>query len=131
MYTVGYGRNDRPLCQTAPVKIDRPEREQARAIATELAKIARTGKVLPGSITERQMRCGRPGCACHSDPPRLHGPYWQWTRKIKKKTIGRYLSSKQASDYQTWIENDRRIRELVTRLQAIGIAHLEADQQRH
>jgi len=113
------------------VKIDRPEREQARAIATELAKIARTGKVLPGSITERQMRCGRPGCACHSDPPRLHGPYWQWTRKIKKKTIGRYLSSKQASDYQTWIENDRRIRELVTRLQAIGIAHLEADQQRH
>lgn len=113
------------------MKIDHSEREQARAIAAELAKIARTGKVLPGSIIERQMRCGRRGCACHADPPRLHGPYWQWTRKVAKKTVGRYLSSKQASDYQTWIENDRRIRELVTRLQAIGIAHLEADQQRH
>ena len=38
--------------------------------------------VLPGSITQRRTRCGRDGCACRADPPRPHGPYWQWTRKV-------------------------------------------------
>jgi hypothetical protein len=112
------------------VRPEHPEREQARAIARELAKIARTGKVLPGSITERQMRCGSQGCACRQDPPRLHGPYWQWTRKASGKTVGRYLTNKQAHDYQPWLENDRRIRELLARLEAIGIAQLETDPTR-
>jgi hypothetical protein len=110
------------------VKIDPAQREEARQIATELAKLARTAKVLPGSIQQRQMRCGRPSCACHADPPRLHGPYWQWTRKLAGKTVTRYISPDTASDYETWIANDRRIRDLVTRLEALGIAHLEADQ---
>jgi hypothetical protein len=111
------------------MRLERAEREKARAIATELAKIARSGKVLPGTINQRQMRCGKTGCACHADPPRLHGPYWQWTRKLAKKTVGRYLNSTQASDYQEWIENDHRIRELLSALEAIGIAHLEAEQR--
>ena len=51
--------------------------------------------VLPGSITERRTRCGRRNCGCHADPPRLHGPYWQWTRKIAAKTICRWLSNDQ------------------------------------
>jgi hypothetical protein len=58
------------------------------------------------------MRCGRASCACHSDPPHLHGPYWQWTRKVAGKTVTRYISPQTASDYQSWLENDRRIREL-------------------
>jgi hypothetical protein len=100
---------------------------QAREIATELAKIARTGMVLPGSITERRTRCGHPSCRCHSDPPRLHGPYWQWTRKVAAKTVGRWLSADQHHDYQTWIGNDRRLRELLSQLEALGIAALETD----
>jgi hypothetical protein len=111
------------------VKIEQAKRDELRAIATELAKIARSGKVLPGSIGERLMRCGHSGCACHADPPRLHGPYWQWTRKIKKKTVGSYLNKEQAEDYRLWVENDRRMRELVSRLEAIGIASLQADQR--
>jgi hypothetical protein len=112
------------------MRLEQAEREKARAIATELAKIARSGKVLPGTITQRQMRCGKTGCACHADPPRLHGPYWQWTRKLARKTVGRYLNGAQAADYQDWIANDRRLRELVTALEAIGISHLEAEQRR-
>ncbi len=30
--------------------------------------------------------CGKPGCACKALPPRLHGPYYQWTRKVDGKT---------------------------------------------
>src|SRR6266496_3025180 len=100
---------------------------EARKIATELAKIARSGMVLPGSVTERRTRCGRANCGCHADPPRLHGPYWQWTRKVAAKTICRWLSKEQHDDYQAWIDNDRRLRELLARLEALGAAALEAD----
>ena len=110
------------------MKLDPAQRQEARQIATELAQIARTGQVLPGSITERYTRCGHAGCACQADPPRRHGPYWQWTRKLANKTVGGYLSKQQASEYQAWIANDRRLRELLTRLEAIGIEHLEAGQ---
>ena len=77
---------------------------------------------LPGSITDRRTRCGRPNCGCHADPPRLHGPYWQWTRKIAAKTVCRWLSADQHHDYSPWIDNDRRLRELLARLEALGLA---------
>src|SRR5262249_37622458 len=79
------------------------------------------------SITQRRTRCGRPSCGCHADPPRLHGPYWQWTRKVAAKTVCRWLSADQHDDYQAWIDNDRRLRELLTRLEALGAAALETD----
>lgn len=109
------------------MRLDPEKRAEARQIASELAAIARTGMVLPGSMVERRTRCGRPNCACHADPPRRHGPYWQWTRKVAARTVGRWLSADQQRDYQPWVANDRRIRELVSRLEAIGVAALEAD----
>jgi hypothetical protein len=112
------------------MRLERPQREEARAIASELARIARTAEVLPGSIAERLTRCGREGCACQADPPRRHGPYWHWTRKVANKTVGKYLSKEQAAECQAWIDNDRRIRELVARLEAIGIERLQANQRR-
>ena len=65
-------------------------RQQARAagIAAELASL---GLALPGTLIERHVRCGKPGCRCHADPPVLHGPYWQWTRKLDGKTITRLV----------------------------------------
>ena len=112
------------------MRLDPAQRQEARQIATELAQIARTGQVLPGSITQRHTRCGRPGCACQADPPRRHGPYWHWTRKVKNKTVGGYLSHDQATESQRWIDNDRRLRELIARLEAIGIECLKAQQHR-
>jgi Family of unknown function (DUF6788) len=112
------------------VSLDQAHREQARQIASELAKIARTGKILPGSITQRHTFCGRAGCACQADPPRPHGPYWQWTRKVKQKTISRWLGSSRGPEYKHWVENDHRVHELIRALEAIGIAHLEAERHR-
>jgi uncharacterized protein DUF6788 len=109
------------------VALTHQQKAEARQIATELAAIARTGHILPGTINTRRTHCGRPGCKCMADPPQPHGPYWHWTRKIATKTVGRWLSAEQAADYQTWIDNHRRIRELLTRLEAIGTAAIEAD----
>ena len=115
------------LCHPEAVRVAASHQAEAEKLAAELAAIASTGKVLPGSITERRTRCGRRNCGCHADPPRLHGPYWQWTRKIAAKTICRWLSADQHGDYTPWIDNDRRLRELLARLEALGTAAFEAD----
>jgi hypothetical protein len=103
---------------------------EASQIAAELAAIAATGMVLPGTITQRRTRCGHPRCGCHADPPRMHGPYWQWTRKVAAKTVCRWLNPELHHDYQAWIDNDRRLRDLLARLEALGAAALEADPRR-
>ena len=115
------------LCHPETVRAAASHQAEAAKIAAELAAIASSGMVLPGSITERRTRCGRRNCGCHADPPRLHGPYWQWTRKIAAKTICRWLSPDQHRDYQPWIDNDRRLHELLTRLEALGAAAFDAD----
>jgi hypothetical protein len=88
-----------------------------------------SGKVLPGSITKRRTRCGGRNCGCHADPPRpaCTGLYWQWTRKIAARTICRWLSADQHGDYTPWIDNDRRLRELLAQLEALGTTAFEAD----
>jgi hypothetical protein len=103
------------------------QRAEAAAIADELAEIARSGNVLQGSIVTRRTHCGRPGCKCMADPPEPHGPYFQWTRKVAAKTVGRWLSPQQAEEYQAFVDNDRRLHDLLGRLEAIGLATLEAD----
>jgi hypothetical protein len=118
------------LCHPETVRAAASHRAEAEKIAAEFAAIAATGMVLPGSITQRRTRCGRANCGCHADPPRLHGPYWQWTRKIAAKTICRWLSADQHRDYAPWIDNDRRLRELLTRLEALGAAAFDADPRR-
>lgn len=109
------------------MRLNPEHRAEARRIAAELSAIARSGKVLAGSIAERRTRCGRPGCRCMADPPQRHGPYYQWTRKIRAKTIGRWLSPDQRDDYQPWVDNAHRLRQLVTRLEAMGETALDAD----
>ena len=114
-------------CHPETVRVAASHQAQARQIADELAAIAATGMVAPGSITARRTRCGRDNCACHADPPKLHGPYWQWTRKVAARTVCRWLSPADREDYQAWIDNDRRLRDLLARLEALGAAALDAD----
>jgi len=102
-------------------------RAEIEHIAKELASLAASGQVLPGSIAERLTRCGRTNCACHADPPKRHGPYWHWTRKVANKTVGRWMSAEQAGEYRSWVDNAHRIHELVARLEAIGVSTVEAD----
>jgi hypothetical protein len=103
------------------------QRREARRIAEEMSAIAESGEVLPGSIVSRHTRCQRPGCRCMGDPPQPHGPYFQWTRKVTAKTVGHWLSPEQAAEYEGFVENHRRLKELLGRLEQLGLATLEAD----
>src|SRR5260370_41589883 len=81
------------------------QRAEAARIARELAQ---GGFVLPGTLTERRTRCGRANCRCHADPPVLHGPYHQWTRKAGGKTVPRPVTAHPPADLQPRIPNPRR-----------------------
>jgi hypothetical protein len=102
----------------------RSQQDRAAGIAAELASL---GLALPGTLIERHVRCGKPGCRCHADPPALHGPYWQWTRKVAGKTITRLVSDEQLDDYRQWLDNDRRLRALIAELEALTLAIADAD----
>ncbi|HEX9176141.1 MAG TPA: DUF6788 family protein [Mycobacterium sp.] len=92
-------------------------------------QIAALGPCLPGSITTRQMRCGRARCACKADPPKLHGPYTYWTRKEQGRTIARLLNTEQIERYQPQIDNARRLRQLVTTLETLAVTTAENAEQ--
>jgi Family of unknown function (DUF6788) len=102
----------------------RRQQDRAAGIAAELASL---GLALPGTLIRRHVRCGKPGCRCHADPPVLHGPYWQWTRKTGGKTITRLVSDDQLDDYRQWLDNHRRLRALVAELEALTLAIADAD----
>ena len=95
-----------------------PAQQAARDKIT--AQLAAAGFALPGTLTVRSYACGKPNCRCHADPPRLHGPYHQWTRKKNGKTSTRILSDSQLADYQPWFDNQRRLRDLITELEALS-----------
>jgi hypothetical protein len=98
-----------------------PERRRRELIA----EIGELGFVLPGTLNVVANRCGKPSCRCHADPPRLHGPYLTWTRKVSGKTVTRRLSNEQAERYRPWFAAERRLRELIAELEALSLTVAE------
>src|SRR6266536_5494846 len=98
-----------PTLATLQAELDRLKHE-----------IAQVGFVCPGSVVRRYMPCGKPGCRCQADPPKLHGPYWQYSHKVAGKTITRRLTPDQARLYQQWIANRRRIDQLLARMEQVS-----------
>jgi hypothetical protein len=89
--------------------------------AALVSRLACTGFALPGTLIERTARCGKPNCRCHADPPRLHGPYWQWTRKHQGKTVTVNLTPRQAARYQPWFDTARDLRNTLARIEALSL----------
>ena len=91
------------------------------------AELAQAGFALPGTLTVRAYACGKPGCRCHANPPRLHGPYAEWTRKIGGKTVTRRLTPAELAEYQPLFDNARKLRALLAELQDLTLEIIEAD----
>lgn len=68
--------------------------ERARAIG---APLAQPKPMRRGSVTERYVKCSKPGCPCAERPEGRHGPYFSWTRKIDGRTQSRFLTREQAA----------------------------------
>lgn len=104
-----------------------PPTDRLQQLHAELAEVA---FALPGTINIAMNRCGKPNCACHHDPPKLHGPYITWTRKVAGKTVTRKLSAEQLERYRPWFDNDRRLRALIKEIEALSLEALDAAENR-
>ena len=113
-------------CDNGGVSPTPAQRAQIRRIAAELAAL---GFALPGTLADRMTRCGRANCRCHADPPRLHGPYAEWTRKIAGKTITRRLTPAELAEYQPLFDNAKKLRALLAELQDLTLEIIETDSQ--
>lgn len=101
------------------------ERDAARRrIARELSTI---GYALPGTLTVRAYACGKANCRCKTDPAARHGPYAYWTRKVGSTTKTRVLTDDQLEDYREWLDNARRLKELVAELYELSVSVVDED----
>ena len=73
-----------------------------------------------GTVLARRMKCGQPGCPCHTDPNKRHGPYWEWTYKAAAKTVNVRLSPTAGPLYKAASQQYRKLKSLLNRLEKLS-----------
>src|SRR5580658_10424751 len=63
-----------------------------------------------GSLSERTIKCSKPGCACAKDPNARHGPYHSLTHAVAGKTRSRFLTSEEALVARQQVHAGRKFR---------------------
>ena len=80
---------------------------RVRQLATDLADAKPMRR---GSLSERTIKCSKPGCACAQDPKARHGPYHSLTHAMEGKTRSRFLTAEQAHLARQQIDAGRKFR---------------------
>src|SRR5580704_3804484 len=75
---------------------------------------------LKGTVLKRMMKCGRPQCACHRDPAKRHGPYFEWTYKVNGKTVNVKLTAESAPLYKAATRQQRKLKTILARLERLS-----------
>jgi hypothetical protein len=73
-----------------------------------------------GTVLERMMKCGQQRCACHQDPSKRHGPYFEWTYKEKGKTVNRRLRPEEAPIYEAATQQYRKLQSVLKRMEQVS-----------
>ena len=66
-----------------------------------------------GSLSERYMKCSKPGCACQRDEEGRHGPYFSLTRNLGGQTQSRLVPTEQVERVREQIAAGRQVRQQV------------------
>jgi len=109
----------------------RTRQSEAQRYEALKRQIAELPPIRRGSVVRRFMPCGKPGCRCQASPPRLHGPYYQWTRKVQGKTVTTRLDPGQAKLLREWIQNGRRLDRLVRQMEQVSLRLTERRLRQH
>ncbi len=80
---------------------------QVRQLASQVADAKPMRR---GSLSERTIKCGKPGCACAQNPKARHGPYHSLTHAVGGKTQSRFVTAEQAVVVQQQIDAGRQFR---------------------
>jgi hypothetical protein len=79
-----------------------------------------------GTVLARTMKCGQRGCACHTDPAKRHGPYWEWTYKANGKTVNVRLTPGAGPIFKAACRQHRKLKALMARLERVSRTALQA-----
>ncbi len=85
-----------------------PPEVEAEALRRSQPKAMRRG-----SVSERYVKCSKPGCGCAEDPKARHGPYYSLTRGVGGRTRSRFLTPAQAERAREQIAAGQEFRQQV------------------
>lgn len=77
------------------------------------AELARPRPMRRGSVSERYVKCNKPGCACTNRDDARHGPYYSVSRVVAGRTCSRWLDAVQAQRVREQVESGQQFRKRV------------------
>ena len=95
-------------------------RTQAQRFRQARRELLELDYFVKGTVLKRMMKCGRPQCACHRDPSKRHGPYFEWTYKTNGKTVNVKLTAEAAPLYKAATRQQRKLKAIVARLERLS-----------
>ena len=75
--------------------------------------LAATRPMRRGSLSERYMKCSKPGCRCQRDREARHGPYYSLTRNIGGQTQSRLVPAEQVERVRQQIAAGKQFRQQI------------------
>ena len=79
-------------------------------VRTLAAQVAEPTPMRRGSLSERYVKCSKPGCACAERPTARHGPYFSLTRTVGGRTQSRFVPAAQAAQVRQQIAAGQQFR---------------------
>ena len=73
-----------------------------------------------GTVLRRMVKCGKAYCACHDDPAKRHGPYFEWTYKAKGKTVNVKLTPETMPVYRAASKEYQKLKLLLNRMERLS-----------
>ena len=83
------------------------------AVRDLAAQLAQPCPMRRGSLSERLVKCNKPGCPCADRPDARHGPYYSVSRVVKGRTRSRWLDADQAQTVRQQVEAGQEFRKHV------------------
>jgi hypothetical protein len=93
--------------------------EKYRRLKQELAQV---GLIALGTITPRTITRPDPQ---NRRREKTYGPYYQWTYKVRGKTVTVNLTQKQIVEFQKAIDNQRRLEGVLSKMLQVSRAILQ------
>ena len=79
-------------------------------VRTLAAQVAAPTPMRRGSLSERYVKCSKPGCACADRPAARHGPYYSLTRTVGGRTQSRFVPAAQTARVRQQIAAGQQFR---------------------
>jgi hypothetical protein len=91
-------------------------RQRRQGLAKQLPPIT---DILRGSLVERYVTCGNPGCKCAKGE--RHGPIWYLTVTLGRgRTTGGIITEEKVAEVRSWIENYHKLKDHLEKISEIN-----------